>query len=349
MKKIYFSFLVLLAMNGQSQSNLTLTRAGQEPVIGDVFSTQDFDSVGVVPKSTGAGQFWNFSSTVQNTNTALSSYVSTVAVPASSTFPGATLVEDQGQNNYNFWKSASTPTTQWELLGSLNTGTTPAQGVKFTNSAIAGIWPMAPGDTYTDTFSGTVLGVPLFGTGNVLGSTTVTSSGSGTITLPNGQTYSNIVQVKMKQTYTANISVLTFSIKTIDTTTQYMYYTPSQKFPLLQVSYGSTFDGTTTTKSFQMTASKNITIGIRDREFSNSFSFYPNPANDNISFNLSNSNAETCAIEIINLMGQSVMKKTLGSAVNIKEVIDISSLEKGTYILKTTLGDKSEARKLLKE
>lgn len=348
MKKIYLCLLVLMAISSRSQTNLTLTRAGQEPVAGDVNSTQDYDSVGVVPKSTGSNQFWNFSSTVQNTNTALSSFVSTAAIAASSVFPGATLVEDQGQNNYNFWKSANTPTTQWEMLGSLNTATTPAQGVKFSNSAIAGIWPMAPGDTYTDTFSGTIVGLP-FGSGTVLGSQTVTSSGSGSITLPNGQTYSNIVQVKMKQTYTANISILTFTLKTIDTTTQYMYFNPTQKFQLLTVSYGSTFDGTTTTKSFQMSANKSITIGIRDREFSKSFSFYPNPATNQINFDLSNANAENCRVDIYNIMGQAVLSKSLGNATTIKEVIDLSSLEKGTYILKTTLGDKSEARKLIRE
>lgn len=348
MKKIYISFLVLLAFNSQSQSNLTLTRAGQEPVVGDVYSTQDFDSVGVVPKSTGANQVWNFSSAVQNTNTALSSYVSTVAVPASSTFPGATLVEDQGAGNYNFWKSASTPTTQWEMMGSLNTSTTPAQGVKFSNTAIAGIWPMAPGDTYTDTFSGTVVGLPL-GTGNVLGSQTVSSSGSGTITLPNGQTYSNIVQVKVKQTYTANISILTFTFKTVDTSTQYMYFTPSQKFQLLQVTYGSTFNGTTTTKSFQMSANKNITIGLSDEAFSKSFGFYPNPAHNQINFQVSNQNKEACSISILNLLGQEVKQIQMGSNANIQEKIDVSDLAKGTYIFKTQVGQKSESRRLLIE
>lgn len=348
MKKIYFSFLVLLAFHSQSQTNLTLTRAGQEPVVGDVYSTQDFDSVGVVPKSSGSGQFWNFSSTVQNTNTALSSYVSTVAVPASSTFPGATLVEDQGAGNYNFWKSASTPTTQWEMMGSLNTSTTPAQGVKFSNTAIAGIWPMAPGDTYTDTFSGTVVGLPL-GTGNVLGSQTVSSSGSGTITLPNGQTYSNIVQVKVKQTYTANISILTFTFKTVDTSTQYMYFTPSQKFQLLQVTYGSTFNGTTTTKSFQMSANKNITIGLSDEAFSKSFGFYPNPAHNQINFQVSNQNKEACSISILNLLGQEVKQIQMGSNANIQEKIDVSDLAKGTYIFKTQVGQKSESRRLLIE
>lgn len=339
----------LLAICSFSQSNLTLTRAGQEPVVGDVYATQEFDSVGVVPKSTGINQVWNFSSDVQNTNTALSIYVSTVAVPASSTFPGTTLVEDQGAGNYNMWKSATTPTTQWELLGSINTSTTPANGVKFTNSAIAGIWPMLPGATYTDNFTGNVFGLPLFGTGNVVGNQTVSSSGSGTITLPNGMSYSDIVQIKVRQTYTANISVLTFSIKTIDTTTQYMYFHASQKFQLLQVNYGSTYDGTVTTKSFQILANKNITIGLKDNAFSNSFSFFPNPANDKLRFNLSNSNNQNCEIEIYNLTGQMVLNQKLGNASQINQVIEIGELAKGTYILKTKLGNQSESRRLLVE
>ncbi|MEI6020845.1 MAG: T9SS type A sorting domain-containing protein [Bacteroidota bacterium] len=349
MKKIYLCFLSLISIVTFSQSNLTLTRAGQEPVIGDVYSTQDFDSVGVVPKSTGAGQFWNFSSSVQNTNTALSSYVSTVAVPASSTFPGATLVEDQGAGNYNFWKSASTPTTQWELMGSLNTSTTPAQGVKFSNTAIAGIWPMAPGDTYTDTFVGNIVGLPLFGTGSVSGTQTVTSCGSGTITLPNGVVYSPVIQVQVNQKYTTSIHILTITISNTNTATQYMYFHASQKFQLLDLQYSTQNSGTTTTKSFQMSASKNITIGLRDDAFSKSFSFYPNPAYNQINFQVSNQNKEACSISILNLLGQEVKQLQMGSGATIQEKIDVSDLAKGTYIFKTQVGQKSESRRLLIE
>ena len=100
MKKIYITLLSGLFI-GQLSAQ-TITQAANEPVSGDVSSYKGYDSTGVVPKNTGAGVSWNFSSYTINTTTTSSTYTTASSVPAATNFPGATKAEDQGGNNYNF-------------------------------------------------------------------------------------------------------------------------------------------------------------------------------------------------------------------------------------------------------
>ena len=66
MKKIYLSILAsAFAMTVNAQ--LTLTKAFNEPVVGNVNTQKGYDSTGVIPKATGAGQNWNFSTLTTNT------------------------------------------------------------------------------------------------------------------------------------------------------------------------------------------------------------------------------------------------------------------------------------------
>jgi hypothetical protein len=54
MKKIYL-LLSAVAISFGSYAQLSLTKAANEPTVGDLKPVKGFDSVGVVPKSTGAG------------------------------------------------------------------------------------------------------------------------------------------------------------------------------------------------------------------------------------------------------------------------------------------------------
>jgi hypothetical protein len=346
MKNISLAFFGLFAFNAISQTTFTLTKSGQEPSIGDSRTTKEYDSVGVVPKSTGANQNWNFTSVTQTTYSAFESFVSPSTVPASSLFPGTTVVSSDGTGYYNFFKSSSSPTQKFEYLGYIDVYSPPAYGSNYVvNPRTYYVWPITAGSTFNDSFSSTDIG----SIGSSNGSATTTCSGSGTITLPGGTVYSNIVQLKTiaKENFVSTFSNTTVTYTSTEIT--YIYFHPSQKFPLLIASYYIFEDGQFNDYSFYLGVNSAITIGIKDQAQNNSFLVYPNPAKDKIKLVFDNAGAESASIEIYDLVGKNVLSKSLDRSVKTNEIIDISNLEKGIYALKIVLGNTSQSVKLVKE
>lgn len=349
MKKPYLFTIALLIVFNFSKAQLTLTRAAQEPAAGDIHSIQDYDSVGVIPKATGANQTWNFSAIVQTTDAAFTStFLAASSVPAASLFPGATLAEYDGFGDYQFFKSANTPTTQFENLG-IAYGGTVVSGLTYTNTLVNMVWPLAPGNSFTDTYYTNEFGIVGYTT-TQNGSQTVTSTGSGTITMPGGAVYANVIQIKTLQKVISSFSINpSTAITFTDTYTIYDYYHSSQKFPLLTVNYDNYKDANSSNLYCYITVNKLITVGLREENFDNSLSIFPNPAKDKIHFQINNVNAEKCSLEIMNLAGEQVKLIQYGTNSFIKDKIDLSDLPKGVYFLKTSLGAKSQTQKLLVE
>lgn len=327
-----------------SNAQLTLTKAGQEPVAGDVNILQEYDTLGALPKSSGANQNWNFSGLLVTTFTSTSNYVAASAVPSSSLFPGTTLVEDLGGGSYNYWKSSSTPTTQFEFLGTYDVNP-PASGFRYTTPEKVAIWPIAPGATFTNSFNGNVLGF----TGSVSGTSTVTSSGSGTITLPGGATYANVIQLKTLQRIVGTVSFLGVPFTYTDQVTNYRYYHASQRFPLLTAEYYISNDGSTIDTSLTIQLNKNITVGLKDVFVKENLNIYPNPAKNIVNIELTNKNADNCRVTLYNPMGQLVKEIDLGNGLKIEQKINVSELPKGVYLMTTSLGEATLQQKLIIE
>uniref|UniRef100_UPI00404997BC T9SS type A sorting domain-containing protein n=1 Tax=Flavobacterium sp. TaxID=239 RepID=UPI00404997BC len=86
---------------------------------------------------------------------------------------------------------------------------------------------------------------------------------------------------------------------------------------------------------------ENTTLSTPDFD-SNSFSFYPNPSSNLVTFSSNNSIEH---ITIYNLLGQEVLTKLVNSN---EFSIDISNLSTGSYVAKLTQNEKSQSVKLLK-
>lgn len=335
MKKIYFtilSFGLTLASFGQ----VTLTKATNEPIVGDVEMYQYFDTVAVLNNSTGTNQNWNFSALTSNTLTEMTTYTTVASTPSASAFSSATIAGDDGQGGYTYGKST---TSQYELVGIVDPNIT----LNFTNTAIAAIWPVSYGYTNTDPFSGSVASGTMTGTSN--GTITTVASGSGTITLPGGAVY-NALQVKTTQKI--NISLMFGLVTATVVNTGYSYYTSSQKFPILTVSY-SNASGAFTSNTGDVKVNSNVVTGINNLNSETSFNIYPNPAKNNFNIKLQNVNNANCKLEIVNAFGSLVKSTDLGNNSQISNTISISDLSSGMYFVKTTVGDKTSTRKLIVE
>lgn len=337
MKKIYLSIIAVgfaFSVNAQ----LSLTKAFNEPLLGDVNSKQGYDSVAVLPSSTGANQVWDFSALTTNTVVDVVTFTTVASTPNGASYSSATLADDDGLGAYNYYKSTA---TQYELVGIDD----PNLSLNLSNTAIAAIWPVSMGYTNTDVFSGTANSTAA-GSGTATGTITTVASGTGTLILPGGISYTNVLQVKANQE--VNVS-LSFGIITVTViSTDYNYYHSSQKFPLLTVSY-SDITGAFTSSSATIKANANVVTGINNINFDSSFSIFPNPAKNNVYVKLNNATNANCVIEIVNAMGQTVQVNNLGNNSEISTSVSISNLSAGIYFVKTTLGDKVSARKLIVE
>ena len=348
MKKIYFLFSALTIFS-YSHAQLTLTKAANEPVIGESIINKGFDSVGVVPKNTGAGLSWNFGSYVQNTVTTVGSYSNISSVAGSSLFPAATMVENGQNGDKLMWKSATSPTTQLEFLGVYNSGG--AEINLSSNPAIVAIWPMSMGSSITDVGSGTLT----LGTATGVANNTITTlgSGTGTLVLPGNVSMSNILQVKDSQTLVAlggtGLTAFTIAINS----TNYSYYHSSQKYPLLRVSYENQVQtsmlGPTVTTTAKIEVNNNVFTGLNDKNFDATFQIFPNPATDQFHVNLTNNSLENGSMDIYNSVGQLAQHIDLGNGSTLERTVSLNQFKSGIYIVKTTLGNKSSTRKLIIE
>ncbi|MCE3228088.1 MAG: secreted fungalysin-like metallopeptidase [Bacteroidetes bacterium] len=329
MKKIYLTLLSGLFISQLSTAQ-TLTQAANEAIIGDSWTNKGWDSVGTVPKTTGAGQLWDFSAFTQNTVVINSTYQATTSVAGASSFPGATIAENLGGGNYNLYKSAG---SNWEMLGSI----TSAGNITYTNSSIMAQWPIAMGYSVTDQFAGSLAGVAALN-----GTITTEGTGTGTVNFPGGTTLSNVLQVRVKN----NVSVP--SIFTTIVSTEYYYYHASLKFPIVRVIYQLT-SGAQNSNVKTIDINQAIVTGLNDKNFEATFQIFPNPAKDNFNVNLSNPSNENGVIEIYNAIGQVVNTINLGNDSQLKTNVSISGLNSGIYIVKTSLGAKTSSRRLIVE
>ncbi len=341
MKKIYLSILAI-ALVFTVNAQLSLTKAFNEPVLGNVNTKKGYDSVAVLPKSTGTNQNWNFSTLTTNTIVNVSTYTTVASTPSAASFPTSTIAEDQG-GSYNYWKSTA---TQFELVGFANT----TSMASFTNSAIAAIWPISYGYSNTDPYAGTVTSGTMSGPAN--GTIVTSGSGTGTITLPGSITLTNILQLKVNNNLVITLPT-SFGTVTITTVaTDYYYYSGTQKFAVLHVAYQkqttTSVLGPTVSVTADVRINNAVLTGITDLNFDAiHYNVYPNPATDAVNIHLTNDKTEPVSVIVMNNLGQVVKSINLGSAIEVKYLMNTSDLVSGIYHIRTTMGNKTSVKKLI--
>lgn len=312
MKKIYLSCIAILVIQNGIHAQLTLTKAANEPVSGDSWITKEFDSTTVVPKNTGTGQIWNFSAFTTNTQTSAVTYTTASSAAGYSYFPGSTLAELKGGSEIGFYKSSG---SNFEFMGFYESGPTV---LTLTNAAIMATWPISYGSTINDLTSGTMTSGTM--STNWTGSVGINASGSGTVILPGGNTFTNCLMV---------VSNISLSIGSTDSYAEkrYSFYHSSAKFPIAEYWYETSVSGTVTGKSFGLNISLSALVtGVNElAEVENQFLVYPNPSKDWI--NLETGNDEPVEVEISDITGKTMIKQTVTNGINI------SDLDPGLYLI----------------
>ncbi len=330
MKKLLQLFFIMIATANYGQ-NLVLTQAAYEPVIGDTNRVYIMDTTfyfaGMPVDITGDGVTWNFTGLVETTTVNTTSYLDpatqTISVPAN-----CDIVQKQG-SSYSFLNSVTTPTTQTELLGTTFGSIT----ATFTNPAIAARYPIDYGYALGDAFAGTATTV------NVNGSLITTADGRGTLQLPYGNTYNNVLMVKSVQTVTATVFII--PVANI-TTTSYQFYHVSSKFPILTVTRSSTTFSTQTTLSSSASVNKAVfIIGVKENNLNQlQFGMFPNPATKQIQVQIAD-NLVAENVIISDCMGRELIHQ------NNSNMVNTQNLAPGIYFVNVKAKGYSGVKRLI--
>jgi len=335
--KTQFLSISILFIGLFANAQLCLTKAINQPVLGDVNTKQLYDSVGIiVPKSVGTNQVWDFSGFSMTSSVEVSNYISVSSAPNGSSYSGTTFVESFSQT-YFYMKAG---TTKYEIVGIQN----PNFRLNFSsNNATQYFWSVVLGDYHSDAFSGTAYANNMNGT--VSGNIESMAPGSGTLIIPGGGIFTGVLQVKIVLTAAASFAfgLAKANLKAVD----YTYFDASRKFPLITVSYINV-TGAYTSNTAVIKLNSSI-VGINDQNFEASFKVFPNPAKSEIHVTLRNETNAICNVEIIDVLGQPALESDLGNETEISADISISDLKPGIYFVKTTLGDRQSIRKLIVE
>jgi len=232
--KHFFTLLFFILVAGiiRVSAQPTLTAANSQPQVGEITSSQYANTTGVAIGTTGANQVWDYSGLKDSAATSVIKFVSPASTPYAATFPGANLaaqVVDTGTTVYLYYNATSSGLsvvgTQFDTLSGIYNHPISLQNYPFTY----------PG-TFNDssTLFSSISGTP---SAKVLQLDTTTATGYGTLKLPGGQTYNNVLQIKRSITF--KVAFFTLTAVSIS------YETPGYPGPLL--SYSLSTDGTSIT------------------------------------------------------------------------------------------------------
>ncbi|SDJ56102.1 T9SS type A sorting domain-containing protein [Chryseobacterium jejuense] len=328
MKKI---ILFLLGTSAVFSAQITLTKASHDPILNDIVDNRLI--TGTVDNSaTGANvTFSNGSLTLGIP--ALVSYL-TPAASEISTFPGSNIKMVEGATAILYKASP----TKLEITGIVNPQVT--LNLSMDNGTYIN-YPTTFGPVQNDTAKGTFTSSVI--NGICVGTTSTEADAYGTLIL-NSQTYNNVLRVKFTQNFSLHLPTdLTFAnpLGTV-TNTAYSYYDASHRYPLLSstnLNISVPILGINQTTSTAM-ALNMATLAVSNTVKKESFSVYPNPAQDFIRFK-GNTEGYSKA-NIYGLDGKLIKTADVNSG-----NIQISDLPPAPYFIEIS-GKNSETKKNLK-
>lgn len=319
-----FLLPALLLSAGAATAQPTLTSTTTLPTTG--LTNTLYRASSATPGPAGANQTWDFTSVTSSASLS-SSYE---ACPGTNqycdTFPGANLTGLEVITSNTLFYNASS--SALSIVGARGPGFAGGTAVNnyFSNPEDILRFPLSYNTTFTDTsrVTYTAFGFPARRTGY----TTVTADGWGTLKVPGGTTYSNVLRVKRTATYydTANTPIApTTAIINI---TLHQWYSPAYKEFLMliaQVSVPSQPTGTTVAWTDPIVAA-----GIDEAGRALAFSAVPNPAHDRIAVRWAAGTQATLTLQ--DMMGRTVAQ-TKGHG---EMTMDVANLPRGMYLLRVT-------------
>lgn len=330
------TLLFLMAASGIVSAQTTVTKAFNDPVIGE---TVNYLSVAGTPDNSATGANATFSNASLAFGGSSATVYSAPTASELSTFPGSTL-KMTGSGNTIFYKQTA---SKLEITGLVTSDAT--LNLSSNNGTFIS-YPAAFGYAETDQAQGTFASTAA--SGLCRGNINLSADASGTLIL-GSSTFTNVLRIKSVQTFNLHLPNDTnfiFPIGSI-TNTSYSYYSSNRKFPLLttiQTVVNVPFAGINnqTTDAAQALSAAVLSTGdvaVKKQ----GLKIYPNPAQDFIEVKGEAGSYSTA--KIYSLDGKLIKTSDLKSG-----KVQVSDLPPSSYFIEVSGKDqKPEASKFIKK
>jgi hypothetical protein len=317
----------------------TLTAANYNPQLNDAFISVVCDTSFVSPGLSGPGISWSFISLSP-------SQIDTARdVPVTSTAGGSYIALFAPTTNVAVVTPTASMTTYGiesaTKLSSTGYYQSAAQYAIYTDPMDQIQYPCTYNTTFTDTYAGTLY---IGGTGYPeAGSVTSTCDGWGTLILPGGLTYSNVLRVHSSQTYTDNADLFHTGTSTTFDVESYNWYMPGYHSALLTI---STSQGTGIAAGYfykivSYAAKQLSNAGVHSvPNISSSLQLFPNPVQNVLNVNFDAGMGAHVRIDMTDMLGRDVAVIANQYAQGVQNfTYNTSNLPKGLYIVRLQSGD----------
>lgn len=330
---------------------------------GDTVIAISFTDSVTTPGPAGTNQTWDFSF-LQEAGRDTSVIEMAANVPQSGFFPNADFaggnIVPAGSSsspgasasaNFFFSEGMNGELLYWGASTEINAnGNIIVQNAPYSDPEVIFSYPMMFQDSVSDDFVGA------FDAGggivvNRTGSNYRIYDGYGTLIMPNGQTFTDVIRIRLVQTYSDSSSNPVFPINNQYQSENVYYIGQGKKLPYLQ--YNSL---TTTvapnppiTTHFLVAYPNSGAVGIKDDLLSaDAMRLSPNPNRGLSKLQLNSLGGERLHVEIMDLQGKVVKTAFEGSASpSISNIsLDSSDLVDGFYLVRVKLGEKTGLLKM---
>ena len=338
-----------------AQSPITLNNSNM-PGSGDTlrYTNAQINSVGNYTQ-TGINFNWNFSNLVSTTE-GVRNYKLALQTPYFLFFApteyGEKIADTIGAgpltatNYYNFYKKQTNPNAYIADGVGMTFSSVPAPSYYSDKDELYN-FPMTYSkyDSTTFKFTTTTAGIIPFSYSKV-GYRVTKVDGWGSITTPYGT--DNCLRLITTQYAMDSIknSIVPIPLGFPNYQRSYQWLTATSKIPFLEITGNLIGTNFTITQVRYRGYNKNpLPTGIKDVSDLNSLSLYPNPVKNKLY--LDKKFVDTYSLEIYDLSGKLIQKRDVGVAEKL-DYLDVSTYEKGLYILKVTQGAQERYFKFIK-
>lgn len=301
------------------------------PADGDGLTLYVIDSLApAYENETGASATWDYSAVKGYVNEDRNvTAIDATVTPNASDFPNATISIDIEEFIQTFSHPASNERNSYGFVF-----TEPNAGeviAKFdTDEALTYTYPMDENSPLiVDSIKGNL--DYALGTAALLGEIQAEVDGKGTLMLANNVVYNNVLRYKTTENMEATLMILG---DVEITRVQYEYYDHTQSD--LPIFIHTTIDVQTTSGANLSEATLVLSheepsefLAVTENELAKT-SIYPNPASDELTIELP-TKVESANIVITDMQGREVLSTSMNNAM---KTVDVSTLNKGAYIMK---------------
>ena len=351
MKKFYsVAALLFAATSIFAQSKITYSQNGLN--IGDVRPMIQIDHLD--QGNGGANQYWDFSSAkeVKSMTIAQNENVATAIGNLDLTSRNTLLACDEGGEKTTYFEITPSEKKYWGLK-------TGGVTISFNEPIVDLKFPFS----YLESVSGTMDGTysDMVSSNSITGTYSTTADAWGTLVLPDGKQYENVLRVKVEKNYLQPSGNSNYTIHTI----RYQYFAPGLRYPVLIVlendvksDCNCACGNYNTTSAFYLPASDNKVVDnvVAEAKVGSalnhvSVNVVPNPVSDNMTALVNSSIEDEAEISVLDAAGRVIKdfgKYNLISGKNSVS-LQVNDLIPGNYFLRVNVGGVNYAKSIIKK